>query len=412
MAAVEPSRLVQDYLQTVGAPFDQPVTVVGAGKAAAHMARGAESALGAERLSGLVIVPPGCSAPLASLRIAIGSHPLPDNRSLRATVGLCRVIERQAPATPLLCLISGGASSLLVQPLPPLSLADKMAVNRLLIECGAEIAEINTVRKHLSTVKGGGLARRAVGRTMLTLALSDVIGDQPSIIGSGPAVADPTTYAEALAVLERHALATRVPPAVRDLLARGARGELPETLKPGVAEARHLSAAVVGSNRTALLGAAAEAQRLGFEAVIDPDPLVGDSVRAARGWAARLARLPLAGRWCAIAGGETTVVVRGAGRGGRNQEFALGLAQTLMGEPIAVLSAGSDGIDGPTDAAGAFVDGASASRAAALGLDAAAALADNDSYRFFDKLGDLLRCGPTGTNVMDVKLAVGVGSAV
>jgi glycerate-2-kinase len=402
--------LVQEHLRTVGAPFDQVATVVGAGKAAAHMARGAEAALGANRLTGLVIVPPGCSAPLASVRVAIGSHPLPDERSLRATVDLCQVVDRQPAAAPLLCLVSGGASSLLVQPQPPLSLADKMAVNRLLLECGAEIAEINTVRKHLSTVKGGGLARRAGGRPILTLALSDVIGDQPSIIGSGPAVPDPTTYAEALAVLEHYSLAAHVPPAVRELLVRGVRGELVETLKPESAAAHHLSAAVVGSNRTALAGAAIEARRLGYEPLIDPEPLVGDSATAARAWAARLRRLPRAARWCAIAGGETTVVVRGGGRGGRNQEFALGLAQALAGESIVALSAGSDGIDGPTDAAGAFVDGVSGQRAAALGLDVAAALADNDSYPFFDRLDDLLRCGPTGTNVMDVKVAVGVGS--
>ncbi|MEO8606152.1 MAG: DUF4147 domain-containing protein [bacterium] len=410
VAAVDPCHLVQVALAGIGAPFDQRVVVVGAGKASARMAMGAESALGADRTSGLVIVPPGCSASPASVAVSVGSHPLPDNHSLVSTVALCQAIDRSPADVPLLGLISGGASSLLVGPLSPLSLDDKTAVNRLLLDCGAEIGAINTVRKHLSTVKGGGLARRAAGRTMFTLVLSDVIGDDPSVIGSGPTMPDSTTFADAVAVLERYGLGGRVPSAVRDVLRRGVGGRLADTLKPEEAAAQHLGAAIIGSNRNALNGAADEARRLGYEVFVEPQPFVGDTTVAARDWAARLTHLSGRTRWCVIAGGETTVVVRGRGRGGRNQEFALAMVQELDAKAIAVLSAGSDGIDGPTDAAGALVDGTTASRAADLGLDSAAALADNDAYPFFDRLGDLLRSGPTGTNVMDVKLALGVGS--
>lgn len=388
-----------------------PILVIGAGKAAARMAAGVEGVWPSARLGGLVITAPGCDVPLRHVAVAIGSHPLPDARSLDATAALCRVVAATEPGSVVLALISGGASSLLVQPRPPLSLADKMAVNRLLLACGADIAALNTVRKHLSAVKGGGLLRLAGGRTVTTLILSDVVGDDPSVIGSGPTVADPTTHADALAVLRGHGLLSRVPAAVRELLDAGARGEVEETVKPSDPCAAAATATVIGSNAIARRAAAARAAELGYEPHVDDVPLVGDTRAAAAAWARQLGRLPRGARWCAIAGGETTVVVRGQGRGGRNQEFALALAAALAGAPVAVLSAGTDGIDGPTDAAGAFVDGRTLPRAAALGLDADRALADNDSHPYFDRLGDLLRTGPTGTNVMDLKLAVGVGSA-
>ncbi|MDX2171352.1 MAG: DUF4147 domain-containing protein [Deltaproteobacteria bacterium] len=425
IAAVDPTRLVERHLRTLGRPFDRALGVVGAGKAAARMAAGVEAARGTGQLAGRVIVPGGPhpdlpprsggrgegSPPLERIRISYGSHPVPDERSLQAGVELLDSLEHIPPGWPLLCLISGGASSLLVQPRSPLHLADKMAVTRLLLACGAEIAELNTVRKHLSAVKGGGLAQRAGERDILTLALSDVVGDDPSLIGSGPAVPDPSTFAKALSVLDRYQLRERVPVPVRALLERGAGGAIAETLKPDAALADRLASAVIGNNRMALDAAAVAAARLGYLPIVDPEPLVGDSAAAARRWGAYLASLPRQGRWCAIAGGETTVVVRGGGRGGRNQEFAVALGEGLAGEPIAALSAGTDGIDGPTDAAGAFVDGDSAARAAALGLSAAAALVANDSYAYFESLDDLLRCGPTGTNVMDIKLAVRVGSS-
>ena len=368
------------------------------------MAAGCEAALGAQRVHGLVIVPDGCELPLESVTCRNAAHPVPDERGAAATKELCRVLA--AGDAPVLCLIGGGASSLLVEPRPPLSLAEKIAVNRLLLGCGADIGELNTVRKHLSAVKGGGLLRTTRRRPVTTLALSDVVGDDPSVIGSGPTTPDPSTYGDALAILRKYDLVDRVAPAARDLLERGARGELRETLKPDDPEAAGAETLVVGNNRIALAAAADEARRLGYEPLLDLDPLVGDTAAAALRWVGSVRERAPGGRHCVIAGGETTVTIRGPGRGGRNQEFALALVAPLAGTAIAVLSAGTDGIDGPTDAAGAFVDGDTLGRAQRAALDPAAALVANDSYGFFDRLGDLLRCGPTGTNVMDIKLAL------
>jgi len=369
------------------------------------MAAGCEAFLGAERVSGLVIVADGCDVPLASIAVEIAGHPLPDARGIAATANLCRLAQA-AQQGPVLCLVSGGASSLLIEPRPPVTLAEKMAVNSALLACGAEIAEINTVRKHLSNVKGGGLLRRIPGRPVITLALSDVSGNNPSIIGSGPTTPDPTTFADACAILRKYALIDGLAPAVRRLLEEGCLGDVAESLKPGEPHAAGAETLIVGDNHLALRAAADEARRLGYEPLIAPRQLSGDTTVAARQWLKGIWRDVEGRRCCAIAGGETTVIVRGMGRGGRNQEFALALCESLAGGAITVLSAGTDGIDGPTDAAGAFVDGGTVDRALGLGLDPAASLADNDSHGFFDRLGDLLRCGPTGTNVMDIKLAV------
>lgn len=379
--------------------------VVGAGKAAARMAQGAEDALEGRRLRGVVIVADGCAVPVPALAVRSAGHPVPDRRGLDATRALLRHVA--APSgDPLLCLIGGGASSLLVQPAPPVTLADKLAVNQLLLTSGADIHEINTVRKHLSLVKGGGLLRAAGARSVVTLMLSDVVGDDPSVIGSGPTVPDPTTFADAMRVLARYQLTARLPRRPRERLLQGAAGLLAETLKAVDTNKTRSQAVVVGSNRLALTAAAAAAARLGYEPWLDPVPLTGETSAAAASWWARAAPQLRGHRACAIAGGETTVAVRGPGRGGRNQEFALALVDRLAGFPGALLSAGSDGIDGPTDAAGAFVDGGSLDRARVRGLDPAKALAANDSYTFFQRLGDLFCCGPTGTNVMDLKLAV------
>jgi glycerate-2-kinase len=410
VAAVDPTQLTRRYLRAhrLRAPAER-FLVVGVGKAAARMAAGCEGVLGASRTYGLVIAPDGYTVPLTSVKARTAGHPLPDRRGIEATEALCHLLAT-ASEGPVICLISGGASSLLVRPRSPVTLVEKMAVNRLLLACGADITEMNAVRKHLSTVKGGGLLRIARARPFVTLVLSDVIGDDPSVIGSGPATPDPSTFAQALRVLSRYALVDRIPPAALDLLERGRRGEVPETVKPGGVESADAVTAVIGNNQLALAAAAAEARRLGYEPLMDPEPLAGDTTTAARRWLHGVRARIDGRRRCAIAGGETTVVVRGRGRGGRNQEFALALAEPLAGASVAVLSAGTDGIDGPTDAAGAFVDGQTLERARAAGLDPSAALAANDAYGFFNVLGELLRCGPTGTNVMDVKLAVGMPS--
>jgi glycerate 2-kinase len=408
---VEPAALVHAWLSnhpllTAG----DRVLVVGAGKAAARMAAGCEAALGSARVHGIVIVPDGCAVPLASVEVRFASHPVPDRRGAAATDELCRLLA-SGEVDRVLSLISGGASSLLIQPRAPLTLADKMEVNRLLLGSGADIREVNTVRKHLSTVKGGGLLRCTTSRPVLTLVLSDVVGDDPTIVGSGPTVPDPTTFADALGIVRGYAIDNRIAPAALDLLEQGRRAAIEETVKPTESVAIGAKAVIVGNNRLALAAAAAEARRLGYDALVEPHALEGDTTVTARRWLHEIRDRVEGRRCCAIAGGETTVSVRGSGRGGRNQEFGLALAEPLEGAAMSVLSAGTDGIDGPTDAAGAFVNGRTMARARALGLDPAAALAANDSYGFFDRLGDLLRCGATGTNVMDIKLAVGLPSA-
>jgi glycerate-2-kinase len=302
-----------------------------------------------------------------------------------------------------LVLLSGGASSALVLPATGVSLADKIAVNRALLRARASIAEVNTVRKHLSRLKGGGLLRRADRARVIGLLLSDVIGGSPSVIGSGPTAGDPTTYEDAWRILERHGLWSSIPAAVRRHLERGRRGLVPETLKRGERATRNL---LIGDNRLALRAAAEEARMRGLEPRIVTGSLHGEARRAARLFAERLRRHSSIHDVCFLAGGETTVEVRGAGRGGRNQEFALALVDELRGlDGVDVLAAGTDGRDGPTDAAGAFVDGKTADRARARLLEPREHLDCNDSYRFFDRLGALFRPGPTGTNVMDLVIA-------
>jgi len=409
----EHETVVTDAAGVAAARFCGLPFVAAVGKAAAGMAEAVcrfYANAGAGTPNGLVIVPKG-NGQTCPLPVRQAGHPLPDSDGEAAAAEMARRIATADEPT-VLFLLSGGASSLLVRPRPPVSLADKIEVTRLLLGAGAGIEEFNAVRKHLSLVKGGGLLRAAAPRQVVTLILSDVVGDDPAVIGSGPTAADPTTYADSLEILRRYAIAERVPDSVRRLLAAGAAGEVPETLKPdelGRYDTTHL---VIGSNRLALEGAARCARRLGYEVRIAPQPLTGDTTTAARLWAARLVEPSGNVATCELAGGETTVEVRGGGRGGRNQEFALAMAGLLEGKDIAVLSAGTDGIDGPTDAAGAFVDGTTLERARTAGLDPEAALGANDSYGFFEPLGDLFRCGPTGTNVMDIKIALRAGRAV
>lgn len=421
LAEVEPQKLVRAYLRReddrvlVGlaghpdlASWQGPTLVVGGGKAAAGMASACETELGRHNVSGEVVVNDGVDVahtPLESIRRTPAGHPLPDDRGQAAAH---RILEQVAvtQAAGILCLISGGASSLLACPRPPLSLADKITTTRALLACGADIHELNTVRKHLSLIKGGSLLARA-RVPLVTLILSDVVGDDPATIGSGPTVADTSTFADALAVLRKYRIEGDVPRPVIDLLRAGVAGHVPETLKPAAAAERSATCAVVGSNRQALAAAARAARAAGWEPYIEPQPLTGDTTRTARAFVRRvLARRRPGTNVCVLAGGETTVQVRGDGRGGRNQEFSLAIVDALAGARACILSAGTDGIDGPTPAAGAFVDGTTIARAEAAGLDSRQSLRRNDAYGFFAALGDLLVTGPTGTNVMDLKIAL------
>jgi glycerate 2-kinase len=382
--------------------------VLGAGKAAARMALACEDTFGAARLEGMVVVPKGCEAPLESVQIVHGDHPIPGHYSERAGNRL-RVLLRSVRHGPILWLLSGGASSLVALPRAGLSMVDKRATVKLLLACGADIRQVNTVRKHLSDVKGGGVLRLTEARPIISLILSDVLGDDPAVIGSGPTAVDPTTFADALEVLRRRRVIRSTPPGVLAYLRRGMRGEYNETVKVGDPCVRGVVNLVIGGNWTALRAAAGKARELGYRTIVQKSPLTGESRTTARTWFRGLRDGPFRAGVrpvCVLAGGETTVTVRGPGRGGRNQEFALALARPIRGLPVVVLSGGTDGIDGPTPAAGAFVDGRTWSRASAIGLTTEEFLRRNDSYGFFRRLGDNLVTGPTGTNVMDLKVAL------
>jgi glycerate 2-kinase len=431
LAAVDPFLLVTKHLRLQGnrlsaGPhhFDLDKTgdivVVGAGKAAAGMGLAVEAALGDRISRGLLVLPKGSRAPFKVLGQAHAAHPVPDEEGARATNEILAMLEKVGKKTLVLCVISGGASALLAAPAPGVTLADKQAVTRLLLQAGAAIGELNAVRKHLSSVKGGRLAAAAFPAAVLTLVISDVVGDPLDVIGSGPTVHDASTYADAWTVVEKYRLQKKIPARARGFLERGMAGLEAETLKendPRLACSQHL---VIGNNAMALEGARKKAEAIGWPAEVAAAPLRGDARDAARSLATAAlraqAKLKPGERRCLLSGGETTVRVRGQGRGGRNQELALAFALEIAGTTgIEMLSAGSDGVDGPTDAAGAIVDGQTVERAARLGLDAAAFLDDNDSYFFFCKLDRLsgerlhIKTGPTGTNVMDLQVILIAG---
>jgi glycerate 2-kinase len=337
-----------------------------------------------------------------------GSHPLPDERSVAAGRAALAMARSVATDEMLVLLLSGGASALAAVPADGISLADKRQTIERMMHAGADIHALNTVRKHLSALKGGALARDCRGLT-LTLAVSDVIGDDLSVIGSGPGVADPSSFAEAAAALLRFGGESH-PAAVKARLRAGADGRIRETPKPGSSDVSRADGRVIATRRDALAAAAAEAEAQGYRAVIIPDAVTGEARTAASHWLDTASRLVQAddGPVCVVSAGETTVRVTGTGRGGRNQEFVLALVRQLAAcaREIAVASIGTDGIDGPTDAAGAVVDRSTLARAEAIGAIPEAALADNDSFSFFEALGDLVRTGRTDTNVGDLQVLI------
>ena len=338
----------------------------------------------------------------------VTSHPVPDHRSVTAAQAALAAAAAATPDDLLFVLLSGGASAMMALPAAGVSLDDKRLTSERLLQSGAEVHALNAVRKHLSAIKGGWLAA-ATRASVMTLAVSDVVGDEPSAIGSGPTVPDTTTFAEALDVLERYGGTRAYPAAVVQRLRDGANGLVADTPKPGDPRLASSTVRVIGGSRTAVDGARAAAERLGYAVRIIHEPVVGEA-RLAGDALIDTATLPAArvdGPLCVLAAGETTVHVVGAGAGGRNQECALGMVRRLSGcdRPVVAASVGTDGVDGPTDAAGAVVDTTTLSRAIAAGLGAPERyLADNDSYRFFDRLDDLIRTGPTNTNVGDLQV--------
>jgi glycerate 2-kinase len=403
------SRLI-----VAGAPLppDARVFALAAGKAAAPMAAALESWAGDRIARALCVTKAGHGIPLRRFELLESAHPVPDARS-EAAGGAALALAAEANAQDvLLVLLSGGASALLARPLPGLSLADVQRTTALLLECGADIGELNTVRKHLTAVSGGRLARATGAGRVEVLALSDVPGDDPAVLASGPCAGDPSSASDAWGILARRGLAERVPVSVRAHVESRSDGRSEESVKPGDPTLARVRFTLLGSNRDACAAAAEEAERSGAVARPFGAELAGEARQAARKLVSFARSLGPGPEALVVAGGETTVTVSGGGRGGRNQELALAAALELEGDPaLTLLAAGTDGTDGPTDAAGAFADGKTVERGRRAGVSASVCLDANDSYRFFSAEGGHLHTGPTGTNVMDLVLVHVAASA-
>ncbi|MFZ2447425.1 MAG: glycerate kinase [Syntrophobacteraceae bacterium] len=419
LRAVDPEEAVKRHVRLMdnrllvgersyGLDSFERIIVTGFGKGTAPMARALEDILGDRLTEGWITVKYGHGVSLKKVRIMEAGHPVPDEAGIEATRFILDRLRECAEKDLVLCAFSGGGSALSPAPRAPLELGEKQKTTQLLLECGATIFEINSLRKHLSVCKGGQLAKVAHPATVVSLFLSDVVGDPLDVIASGPTVPDPSTFSDCLEIVERHGLSERLPHRVYDMLREGAGGLLAETPKPGDAAFEKVQNIVIGNNRASLLASSEKARQLGYNTLILSSFLQGEArdvaeVLTAIGKEIASSGNPVPPPACILAGGETTVTVRGRGKGGRNQELALAAAVSIENRPqIALLSAGTDGSDGPTDAAGAFADGDTCRNALRKGMVPGNYLANNDSYHFFESLGDLLITGPTRTNVMDV----------
>jgi glycerate-2-kinase len=439
--AVSPSILVRGCVEGLNISHFKKIFLTGFGKASVQMAEAVEESIGMDLITEAIIITKyghikggnGLQATSdeennenkivtkdslhvtrhSLLRIFEAGHPVPDQNGLKATVEILRLVSSADKDTLVLCLISGGGSALLVSPYNGITLSDKQKVTELLLKAGVDINELNTVRKHISKVKGGRLAEAAYPAKVISLILSDVIGDRLDMIASGPTAPDQTTYADALNVISKYGVLGRIPRGVMDVLEKGREGKVPETPDKNSPVFRNVENIIIGNNLMALESAKRCAMRMGYEAEIITTNLKGEArdagmwlaseARKFRSAEARKHKKPL----CLISGGETTVTVKGDGLGGRNMELALSFAMEIEGiNGITLLSAGTDGIDGPTDSAGAIVDGETVPEAKRMGLDPREYLNNNDSYNFFKKTGELFTTGFTGTNVMDIQIAM------
>ncbi len=414
---IEPSGLLvrdqaenqpQEYCYELNA--GRRLVVIGAGKAAPAMAAAVESVLGPRITDGVLVTTVGRFKPLKRIQILTAGHPIPNGAGQKAAARLVRLVTGLGPDDLVLFLLSGGASALLPFPVKGIALRDKQRVTNQLLRSGATIQELNAVRKHLSRLKGGQLAALCRPARVISLILSDVIGNPLDAIGSGPTAPDPTTFGDAIEVLKKYCLWHGTPPAIKKHLEAGRRGARPETPKPGDPLFRRVQNGIIGDNQMAVAAVADQARALGFNPFVLTTKLQGEAREAATlfGTLARDVRetgRPVLRPACLVAGGELTVTVTGRGKGGRCQELALATAKEIAGLSGTTLMAfGTDGTDGPTDAAGAVVDDATLLRAARKGLDPDRFLARNDSYRFFKSFGGLIKTGSTGTNVNDIYL--------
>jgi hydroxypyruvate reductase len=386
------------------------IRVVGAGKAAAPMAAAIESILGSRMDEGIIITKYGYSLPLKRFAVTEAGHPVPDGAGMAGTRHILNLLEGSDEKDLIICLISGGGSALMPLPVSGITLRDKQETTRILLACGANIHEINAIRKHISGIKGGRLAHAAFPSALVTLILSDVIGDDLDVIASGPTVADRSTFSDCMKVVEKYGIMDDIPPDVMEYLKRGARGMEPETPKPADRTLDRTYNLIIGSSSLSIDAARDEAAALGYNALILSSFVEGETRDVAKVHAAIIKEIlksgnPVPKPACIISGGETTVTIRGDGLGGRNMEFALAAAIEIEGlDGVVVLSGGTDGTDGPTDAAGAIADGTTVPRSLSQGCKAAEFLKNNDSYHFFEGLDDLLITGPTMTNVMDLRI--------
>ncbi|MBW2317733.1 MAG: glycerate kinase [Deltaproteobacteria bacterium] len=397
-----------------GMPYDlsafQDLYVIGAGKAGASMAKALEGLLGNRISDGLVNVKYGHVAGLSHVRLIEAGHPVPDKAGQAGALAIFELALRAKEEDLVICLISGGGSALLPLPVEGVSLSDKQDTTKVLLACGATIHEINAVRKHISQVKGGGLAKAVYPATLVTLILSDVVGDDLDVIASGPTVPDSSSFGQCMRIFNKYNIGEKVPRDVLNYIQKGVDGKLLDNPKPGDRIFSATQNAIVGSNIESVLAAQGKAHELGYNTMILSTMLEGETADVAKvhvGIAKEILKTgqPLRRPACVLSGGETTVTIKGSGLGGRNQEFVLAAALDLEGlESVVVLSGGTDGTDGPTDAAGAIADGHTIQRAESLELSPADSLADNDSYHFFEKLEDLIKTGPTNTNVMDLRV--------
>lgn len=414
LAAVRPDVLVARAMEAAPPEPSGRTVVVGAGKAALPMAGAVERGRSPEGVDGLVVVPHGYRETLPQslprprrIAVAEAGHPLPDAAGVRAARRVLDLVASCGAGDRVLVLLSGGASALWTLPADGLTLEDLRRVHTALMQAGVPIAGMNAVRKHLGRLGGGQLARAAAPARVQALVLSDVPGDDPAVIGSGPTAPDPSTFGEVMDLLAQYGLTPHLPKRVAAYLTRGVGGAVPETPGPGDPAFEHVETVLVGHNRLALSAARAAAERLGFAARVVSAGVTGEARTVARDLIRQARDVPPGPR-CLLWGGETTVTVTGPGRGGRNQELALAAALALDGwdRPAVFLSVGTDGIDGPTDAAGALVTPRTCTRARAMGLDPRAFLEANDAHGFFDAVGGILRTGPTHTNVMDLQVLV------
>ncbi len=421
--AADPKQIIKSklslknsILKVNGYPFDlkkfKNIYVVGGGKASGLMAEVLEQILGKHVTNGLVNIPHGSKHKTEIIKLHEASHPIPDGAGVEGTRRMLEIAEQAKEDDLIICLISGGGSSLMPLPRGEISIADKRKITEDLLKCGATINEINTVRKHISNFKGGWLAKKAYPAIILNLILSDVVGDPLDFIASGPTVPDSTTFSDAIKVLKKYGLWDKAPASIRKVLSDGEKALIPETPKADDEVFKKAYNVVVGNNRSASLAACEHLKSAGLNTLLLTSTIEGEA-RHVGVMLASIAREvfmsghPVPKPASIIAGGETTVTVTGKGLGGRNQEIALAAALKLGSmDGVVVASLSTDGVDGPTDAAGAIIDGKTLTRAAKMKLNPEEFLTENNSYNFFSRLGDLIFTGPTGTNVNDVSVIV------